>query len=93
MVDFHEKSVSKALCELFPHLNFQLAKFSPPKPGTNNYYNLFNVLILAIAANWGNVQGRRDFFLKFAKFYGFDPLEPENWYSVSKRNIVNFKVK
>jgi len=36
-------------------------------------------------------EGRRDFFERFAKKNGFDPLVPENWYSQQKEQIKSFK--
>jgi hypothetical protein len=41
---------------------------------------------------WHDVKNRRKFFDGFAKANGFDPLIPENWYSVNKLDLRNIKV-
>jgi len=34
---------------------------------------------------------RREFFLKFARDHEFDPLDPENWYLVSRKDLLSTK--
>ena len=38
---------------------------------------------------WKTSAERRKFFDKFAKSNNFDPLEADNWYSVSRVEITN----
>lgn len=40
----------------------------------------------------GQVENRKKFFENFAKKKGFDPLEPENWYSQPLSNFMAEKV-
>jgi hypothetical protein len=37
---------------------------------------------------WRKPERRRRFFDKFAKFKMFDPLDAENWYSITRKEIV-----
>ena len=41
---------------------------------------------------WLDIDNRRKFFLKFAEEKGFDPLVPENWYTITKRQVSAKKV-
>lgn len=41
---------------------------------------------------WLENDNRRKFFIDYAEQSGFDPLVPENWYSVSGVDVMNFKV-
>eukprot|EP00026_Physarum_polycephalum_P008136 Phypoly_transcript_08214.p1 GENE.Phypoly_transcript_08214~~Phypoly_transcript_08214.p1 ORF type:complete len:513 (-),score=83.64 Phypoly_transcript_08214:5-1384(-) len=40
---------------------------------------------------WNNSENRRKFFEDYANANGFDPLDPENWYSQSSKQIFSFK--
>jgi len=40
---------------------------------------------------WMNVDNRLKFFMRFANEKGFEPLVPENWYSMSVRKIRSIK--
>eukprot|EP00026_Physarum_polycephalum_P000846 Phypoly_transcript_00847.p1 GENE.Phypoly_transcript_00847~~Phypoly_transcript_00847.p1 ORF type:complete len:1309 (+),score=236.62 Phypoly_transcript_00847:226-3927(+) len=40
---------------------------------------------------WHDIANRRQFFEKYAKANGFDPLLPENWYYQSRRKILETK--
>jgi hypothetical protein len=41
---------------------------------------------------WMDTHNRKAFFLEFAKSKNFDPLLPENWYAISRKEILQFKV-
>lgn len=41
---------------------------------------------------WEDEKRRREFFDSFATENGFDPLVPENWYSVSTNELRETKV-
>eukprot|EP00026_Physarum_polycephalum_P002930 Phypoly_transcript_02939.p1 GENE.Phypoly_transcript_02939~~Phypoly_transcript_02939.p1 ORF type:complete len:825 (+),score=95.05 Phypoly_transcript_02939:89-2563(+) len=40
---------------------------------------------------WSSAENRRKFFVEFAKQNNFDPLLPENWYSVPKQKLKGLK--
>jgi len=67
----YHSSVVKALEDLFPDIGFDKAKF-----------------IAAQNPNpWRHSSNRRAFFEEYAKRSGFDPLVPDNWYSVKLETI------
>jgi len=37
---------------------------------------------------WRNKQTQRSFFIKVAAELGFDPLVPENWKHVTKKQLI-----
>jgi hypothetical protein len=37
--------------------------------------------------DWSEISNQRKFFDNFAKEHGFDPLVPENWYDVERKDI------
>lgn len=37
---------------------------------------------------WKDVANQKKFFDEFAESKGFDPLEPDNWYSVKRTEVV-----
>lgn len=41
------------------------------------------LLILILVGNWDNVSHRTKYLKAFADYYGFDYLNPENWYCVT----------
>jgi hypothetical protein len=44
------------------------------------------------AGRWNKAEKRRKFFEDYARAHGFDPLNPENWYSEPSANIMATKV-
>ena len=42
--------------------------------------------------HWKSIENRRAFFTKFAEEMGFDPLVPENWHPITKKQIKAKKV-
>jgi hypothetical protein len=49
-------------------------------------------LTISIDNMWLNVENRRNFFIKYANSRGFDPLNPENWYTQTREAIMEAKV-
>jgi hypothetical protein len=83
VLKYHNYSISRALIELFPNIGLKKEKFHS-KP--NHFSFLYYFINFYIA--W-NPQNSRQFFEKYAKDHGFDPLIPKNWYSVSYRSILS----
>jgi len=50
--------------------------------------NKFSILP---AKYWHNSKNRKAFFLEFAKERGFDPLLPDNWYSITQNDFKSAK--
>ena len=90
MTAFHEGSIPKALIDLFPDIDLdesllraQKCTLLPLLDIIISHLSLF--LYLAV---WKSPENRRNFFEKYAKQNGFDPLDPELWYSQTKENIL-----
>lgn len=81
---YHRGSISQALCDLFPDIGIDKAKFY-----ICTVLDLFNVIYLVVDKHSGN---RIAFFVEYAKKYGFDPANPENWYSQPSSRILAMKV-
>ena len=94
MMAFHEGSISKALMDLFPDIGLEEPLLQAHKSIFLVYFFLcicfaffvsfFNILL----AVWKSAENRRNFFEKYAKKKGFDPLDPEPWYNQSKEDIL-----
>lgn len=41
---------------------------------------------------WNSIETRRKFFIDYAKEKGFDPLIPENWYTVQAADIAAINI-
>lgn len=50
------------------------------------------VLIILTEGHWEEEQNRKKFFDTIASENSFDPLVPNNWYSVSKSGVLKYKV-
>eukprot|EP00026_Physarum_polycephalum_P001762 Phypoly_transcript_01764.p1 GENE.Phypoly_transcript_01764~~Phypoly_transcript_01764.p1 ORF type:complete len:946 (-),score=154.63 Phypoly_transcript_01764:299-3136(-) len=48
----------------------------------------FNMERFKKTEHWTNKENRRQFFDEFAAERAFDPLEPENWYGISRKSII-----
>jgi hypothetical protein len=73
--------VSQALIDLFPNIGLEKELFSSMP--LSFFSNVTNIL-----KDWEyNLQNRREFFEKYAKHNGFNPLVPDNWYSVNRKSI------
>jgi len=79
------RSLREALTDTFPHLEFDgecvIAVFhilhcsSPPPPPTKQKE-------VKPRGHWKLVANCKKLFDEYARRQGFDPLNPENWYSV-----------
>lgn len=59
------------------------------------YYHKNIILIIIIAGRlkyWTDKENQRQFFRDIAKDQNFDPLIARNWYSMTVRKILNYKV-
>ena len=50
-------------------------------------------LFCFIECYWNDADNRRSFFEKYAKEHGFNPLVPENWYTISAYDCMTQKVR
>ena len=55
-------------------------------------YFLFNKFTYVTDSHWKISNNRRIFFTDFAQTNNFDPLNPVNWYSVERKDILATKV-
>jgi len=67
---FYDGDVGRALTALFPEVGFDLGMFSPNRLS---------------GAYWKDENRQREFFLTYSREQKFDPLLPENWYSIPMR--------
>lgn len=50
----------------------------------------FNMVNTIFQGNyWRSIGRRRNFFVEYAAKHEFDPLIPDNWYSITKEQIYN----
>lgn len=49
------------------------------------------MFVLLLEGFWSDLKNRKAYFDKYAERHGFDPLVPENWYSISSLNIFKEK--
>jgi hypothetical protein len=90
-----------ATCTHNPHTqlhthNPHTTHTQPPHTTHAIYCNLYTIILILVyflkeliffPLEWKVTERRRDFFENFAKQNGFDPLNPENWYT----NIVKLR--
>jgi hypothetical protein len=78
-----------------PNLLFQvfflLSSFHSLSLLFSNFY-LFIYIYIYSDKYWDDPVRRKEFFDSFAKESKFDPLVPENWYSVSPQELREIKV-
>ena len=91
-------SVSKALLEAFPNIGLEKSKFAWTKctslsPRLSFFIILSLSLILFYIVSWHTTESRRIFFERYAEQQGFDPLNPDYWYSQSRDKILAVKVQ
>ena len=90
----HQNNVTQALLDLFPDIGLQktifwakcMSLYLPLSPSSSRTLSL-RELIVAVA-----LQNRRQFFADFAARRGFDPRDPEKWYSVHPGDIMACEV-
>lgn len=91
---YHKSSLSQALKDLFPEVEWDRNKFSYSSklvPSTcDSTSELFNLILSD--GYWQDPQNRRKFMDEYAKARNFDPLVPHNWYSVSRADVLSCKV-
>eukprot|EP00026_Physarum_polycephalum_P005007 Phypoly_transcript_05033.p1 GENE.Phypoly_transcript_05033~~Phypoly_transcript_05033.p1 ORF type:complete len:665 (+),score=73.56 Phypoly_transcript_05033:296-1996(+) len=68
---YHNRSMVRAIIELFPEVPMQSHKFRQ--------------------SPWRDKGNRKKFFVDYARSCGFDPLVPENWYSIPKQSLLSVK--
>lgn len=84
---YYQGSFSKALMNIYPDIDLTKSGFystSCPSCCLSN--------CLLIEMHWDDPADRKLFFDGFAKEYAFDPLIPENWYSIPAERIKSYKV-
>lgn len=98
MLNKFKGSYSNMIQSLFPDLKFDPASFLR----CTHFYTFFSNLLLSylfilllfnsFAASWNTISNRRQFFENFAKMKNFDAEVADNWYSQSRKEIMNQKV-
>lgn len=48
-------------------------------------------ILFNVETHWLYKKNRKKFFEDFAAAYHFDPLNVNNWYSITKDNLLNYK--
>jgi hypothetical protein len=88
---YHNGSVAKALLDLFPNIGLNAEKLRISLRMLKFYNKIvslpsFSLLITLV--KFRNIDNRRKFFENYAKEQGFDPRDPNNWYSQSTDKII-----
>lgn len=94
MMAYHSGSVTKALLDLFPNINFDPSKL-PPRIIFLQFIICLpfdNKCIYCYFVGAYSVAERRKFFEDFAHSNSFDPLLAENWYSIPRDKILEVEV-
>lgn len=82
-----------ALLDLYPDIGLEEHKFN-----TSIYLSLLTkrkftkIFKGKTHKYWNDAANRRKVFDRIAQENGFDPLIPENWYSISRNFIISQKV-
>ena len=86
----------KMMQYVFPEVSFNVSGFRMPLSLHPFLYSLsfhisltFCCLLIVFAAD---IENRREFFLRYARHAGFNPLVPENWYKQSKKSLLAAEV-
>lgn len=91
VASYYSNSIRKALVHLFPDIQFDKNKISLSMPSM--FFQCIDLcLIIDLEHHWTDPSNRKQFFLDFAKAKGFDPYNPESWYTVSSADIAATKV-
>jgi hypothetical protein len=85
---YHDRSVTKALLDLFP--NIGLDKYKIPVPSTlpSIYPPSFNIQ----TDEFRKTKARIKFFEDYARAHKFDPLVATNWYTQPREELYSFRV-
>lgn len=82
----YNSSVVNALLDTYPDIGLEVSEFE--KKPSMSHDLLRTALIIVTGGYWDDEKNRKQFFDKFASKMGFDPLHPENWYTVTAENIT-----
>jgi hypothetical protein len=88
LLRYYNGSLIQALTDLYPELLLNQKNIFHSK-GSILYLTL-QLLTLSLL-EWEKAQHRK-FFDAFAKSKGFDPLQTEKWYSISRKHIKAIQV-
>lgn len=83
----YSNSLPNTLVHLFPEINIDINKFA-----CTLYDFILLLLTCHIDLSWKDKKNRRLFFEEFAKIHDFDPLDPNNWYSIPTEMLLTQKV-
>jgi hypothetical protein len=86
-IHYHNKSVPKALFDLFPDIGFDKSKFIKCMYSPRRKKKLIEYI-----GPWHYQVNRRRFFENFAFSEKFDPLVAENWYAQPVSKILATEV-
>lgn len=90
---YHNHNVAKALIEIFPNIDFKRTRFQSVY---QSIYHHSRLTLLFLYVNnpgfWDRPENRRKFFEIYAQEHYFSPTDPENWYSLPKKQIIAVKV-
>lgn len=98
VLQYHNHSVQQALVDLFPAIEFDKSKYistcmSKFVFGCTTFCFLTTSLKNYITAtSWQDLRDRKKFFEEYAEANGFDPHNPENWYTQTANKIKSSKV-
>lgn len=53
--------------------------------------NIYFILFY-LASFWSSVENQKQFFREFSYEQHFDPLQSQNWYSISKKSLFSKRV-
>jgi hypothetical protein len=91
MLEQYNGSLIKALLTHYPNSGLDVAKFSA-LPSMYSFLQMLNVYNFYAENYWQNGENRKRFFEIFAHEHGFDPLNPECWYEITRDHIKKTKV-
>jgi hypothetical protein len=100
VLQYHQNNLAHALIELFPNLNLDIPRLHSGRTFLSISLSLSPLLLSSpllspqsyYAEIWPTRENMRKFFEEYAKENSFDPLNPNNWYSISRSKIFASKV-
>ena len=79
--------------DLLPEIGIDPSKFTKIKRMHALYISVFiSALIVLIEGYWNTEKHRRAFFDNYAVKRKLDPLNPDTWYPIEKKHIMDDKV-
>lgn len=91
MLYYYNESFVDALIDLYPNLGLEKHKFHFMQSIKSG--KILRFLTFMAGNHWSSSANRRGFMDSLAKKFGFEPLVPENWYSVPINAVTDEKVK